>query len=264
MPPPAELLRSLIEGPSILSHLEWHVEVGSTNALALEAARSGAPEGHAILTDRQTAGRGRWGRTWEAPPGTSLLLSVVLRPTVSAAELPLLPLLTGLALLESVEPHCPGLHVALKWPNDLLVEGRKAAGILVQTTEEGAAVVGVGLNVDWRGHQRPEPLRHRSTSLAEALAAGVPAPDRWRLLAAFIGVFGNRYRDWQHQPSAFLDAYRARCATLARRVRVQQRAGPGVEGFAVTVNEDGALMVRRDDGVTVRCVAGDVEHVRAA
>lgn len=264
MPPPADLVRALVDGPSVVSGLEWHDEVASTNTLALDAARRGVPEVHAILADLQTGGRGRRGRSWEAPPGTSLLLSLVVRPTVPPVELPLLPLLTGLALLEAVEPSCPGVEVGLKWPNDLLVADRKAAGILVEAPGEGAAVIGVGLNVDWRAAERPDELREGSISLAEALPPGAPVPDRWRVLAAFLGVFGNRYRAWRQQPTAFLASYRHRCVTLGQRVRVQ-RAGAGpLEGTASAVGEDGALEVRQDRGAVVRCAAGEVEHLRLA
>lgn len=263
MPPPADLVRSLVEGPSLVSGLEWYDEVTSTNALALKVAAAGVPEIHAILADVQTAGRGRRGRTWQAPPGTSLLFSLVVRPQIPSSQVPLLPLLTGLALLEAIEPHCAGARAALKWPNDLLIEHRKAAGILVEAPGPDAAVVGVGVNVDWRAVERPEDLRDRSISLAEAVPPGAPIPDRWRLFAGFIGVFGNRYRQWQQQPTLFLDAYRRRCATIEQRVRILQPAADPLEATATAIRQDGALEVRTGDGRVVRCAAGDVEHVRS-
>ncbi|MPZ87410.1 MAG: biotin--[acetyl-CoA-carboxylase] ligase [Nitriliruptorales bacterium] len=253
-----------MEGPSLVSALEWHDEVTSTNMLALDAARRGVPEVYAILADRQTVGRGRRGRTWEAPRGTSLLLSLVVRPTVRPVDLPLLPLLTGLALLEAVKPSCPGTEVGLKWPNDLLVADRKAAGILVEAPVQGAAVIGIGLNVDWRAAERPETLREGSISLAEALPPGLPAPDRWRILAALLGVFSNRYQEWQRRPVAFLEGYRQRCTTLGQQVRIQRAGTEPLEGKAVGVGEDGALEVRQDGSAVVRCAAGAVEHLRLA
>jgi BirA family transcriptional regulator, biotin operon repressor / biotin---[acetyl-CoA-carboxylase] ligase len=257
--PPDALVRSLVDGPSLLRGLEWHAEVGSTNVLAAAAADRGAPEIHAVLADVQTSGRGRLGRGWQAPPGTSLMGSYLLRPRVDAVLLPLLPLLTGLALAEAVAPHVPGVEVALKWPNDLLVDGRKSAGILLETAGQ-AVIVGVGLNVDWRGVDRPEDLAD-ATSLAEAAGADV---DRWRVLAAFAGVFGNRYAEWCADPRAFLPDYRRRCVTIGRDVRVSRVGQRPVEGRAVEVAEDGALVVRGADGQVVRLSAGDVEHVRAA
>lgn len=225
-----------------LAGCEWHLSTASTNALGIAAAARGVPEIHGIVADVQTAGRGRRGRSWEAPAGSGLLLSLVVRPRVAPAVLPLLPLLTGLALAEAVAPFAQGA-VALKWPNDLLLDGRKGAGILVEAVPD-AAVVGIGLNLTWHPPG------------AAALGDGV---DRWRVLAAVLGVFGNRYAAWQSAPEAFLGAYRARCATLGQRVRVTRVGAPPLVGTATRVATDGALLV---DGE--RVLAGDVEHVRPA
>jgi BirA family biotin operon repressor/biotin-[acetyl-CoA-carboxylase] ligase len=170
-----------------------------------------------------------------------------------------LPLLAGLALAETVGPHVEGHEAALKWPNDLLVDGRKAAGVLVEGGD-GWAVVGVGLNVDWRGVDRPAELAG-STSMAEAVGRDV---DRWRVLAGFIGVFSRRYDAWQDLPGAFLYGYRSRCATLGSRVRVTRDGAAPVEGTAETVAPGGALAVRTDPGALVEVSAGDVEHLRPA
>jgi BirA family transcriptional regulator, biotin operon repressor / biotin---[acetyl-CoA-carboxylase] ligase len=258
--PPAALRRALVDGPSCLSALDWRRTVGSTNALAAEAAARGVAEVHAVLADEQVAGRGRRGRGWWAPPGTSLMGSYVLRPPLPAARLPLLPLLVGLALAEAVAPHLPGVDVALKWPNDLLVAGRKAAGVLAEGPLHGAVVVGVGVNVDWRGVKRPPELAE-ATSLAEA--AGRPV-DRWRVLAAFVGVLGNRYEDWKAHPEGFLPAYRKRCATIGAHVRVEPAGDRAFTGVARAVADDGVLVVARDDGALARVSAGDVVHVRPA
>lgn len=259
--PPDRLVRALVDGPSVLSGVEWHLVTDSTNRLAAEAAARGAAEVHAVLADRQTAGRGRRGRRWQAPAGTSLLLSLVCRPAVASEAMPLLALLAGVALAEAVEPFCPGVPVELKWPNDLLVAGRKAGGILVESPAAGVAVVGVGVNVDWRGLARPSELA-ASTSLAEVIGSGV---DRWKVLAGLVGVFGRRYGRWQAGPWEFVDSYQRRCATLGRRVRVT-RAGATqtMEGTAVGVDPGGRLQVRDDAGTVVGVSAGDVEYVRPA
>lgn len=255
--PPSALVRSLVDGPSLVSGVEWHDDVTSTQLLASDAARTGAPEIHAVLADAQSAGRGRFGRSWSAPAGTSLLGSYVLRPTVAVGSLPLLPLLAGLALAEVVDRYCPA--VALKWPNDLLIGDRKAAGVLVEgPLPDGAVVLGMGVNVDWRGVPRPAEVAE-ATSLAEASGSDV---DRWRVLAAFLGLFGRRYLDWQDAPLAFLDAYRSRCATIGRRVRGTRRAGGQVEGMAEAVADDGTLALRDDAGALHRIAAGEVTHVR--
>lgn len=252
--PPDALVRTLVEGPSLVSGVEWHAQASSTQALAAQAAARGVPEMHVVLADTQSAGRGRLGRTWHAPPASSLLASLVLRPAVDARVLPLLPLLAGLALAEVAERYCPA--VALKWPNDLLLGGRKAAGILAER-DGGTVLLGAGVNVDWRGLARPDGLPD-VTSLAEEAGSDV---DRWRVLAALLGVFGRRYLDWQSEPAGFLDAYRARCDTLGRPVRVTRAGGPVLEGLAVCVGDEGTLQIRADGG-TLSVSAGDVEHVR--
>lgn len=251
-------MRTLVEGPSLVASMEWHDEVASTQRLAADAAAAGAPEGHLVLADAQHAGRGRRGREWHAPAGTSLLASLVLRPTVPPESLPLLSLVAAVALAEVAERYCP--RVALKWPNDLLLGGRKAAGILAETAAGGAVVLGMGVNTDWQGVPRPVDAPDM-TSLAEA---GGTSVDRWRVLAALMGVLGRRYLDWQDNPVGILDPYRRRCATLGVRVRVTVPARDPYVGVAEGVGQDGALEVRDNAGSLHRLTAGDVEHVRPA
>ncbi|HUH07100.1 MAG TPA: biotin--[acetyl-CoA-carboxylase] ligase [Egibacteraceae bacterium] len=260
-PPPA-LVEALVRAPTLISAVEWHAEATSTNSLAIDAAAAGAAHGHLILAGRQTAGRGRRGRRWHDAPGVSLLLSIVLRPNAAPHRLQMLPLVAGVALAEAVRPFCPLAAVGLKWPNDLLIDGRKAAGILAEGAVDGAVVVGVGVNVDWRGVERDEELAG-ATSVAEASEGPV---DAWKVLAGFAGVFGRRYEDWEADPAQFLDDYRDWCVTLGKPVRVGlagAAAGAGLEGVAIGIAEDGALLVR--SGIeTVAVSAGDVEHVRPA
>ena len=255
---PLALVSSLVDGPSIVTRVQTEERCESTNALAVAAAARGAAEGLLVVADEQTAGRGRHGRTWTAPAGSSLLFSLLVRPVVGPAYLSLLPLLTGLVIAETVSRHLPDAEVALKWPNDLLVDGRKAAGILVEGAA-GAAVVGVGLNVDWRGIERPPELE-QAVSLAEVAGHDL---DRWRLLAGLVGVFSRRYEQWQELPAAFLDGYGQRCSTLGRQVRVSTLDGAAVTGEAVEVDRAGALVVRTASG-SVAVNAGDVEHLRPA
>lgn len=257
--PSAELLRALVDGPSLLTGVEWHEEIDSTMRRAAELAADGHPEGWAVLADVQTAGRGRRGRRWTSPGGTSLLCSLVLRPAVPPSALPLLGLLAGVALAACADAYLAPERVALKWPNDVLVDGRKAAGLLLEAVAGGGAVLGLGVNVDWRGVERPAELAG-ATSLAEAAAAPV---DRWRILAAFAGVFGNRYAAWRRAPGAFLDEYRTRCATLGSRVRVLLPArDEPLTGVAEEIADSGALVLRVGSGERREVHAGDIEHLR--
>lgn len=210
-----------------------------------------------MLADEQTAGRGRHGRGWHAPPGTSLMCSLLLRPEVDATALPLLGLLAGLTLAEVCETIVSGVQFSLKWPNDLLADGRKCAGVLAEAVGDGAVVLGAGLNVDWRGVARPDALAG-ATSLSEV---GRRPVDRWRVLTALIDRLDSRYAVWREAPRAFLPAYRERSATLGQRVRVTQLSGRVLQGVATGIGDDGALGIDVDGRVeTVH--AGDVEHLR--
>ncbi|HUR23779.1 MAG TPA: biotin--[acetyl-CoA-carboxylase] ligase [Acidimicrobiales bacterium] len=206
--------------------VRWFGELDSTNRLAADLARAGAADGVVVGADHQTAGRGRRGRTWESRPGTSLLVSVVLRPAPA-----LVTLAAGVAAAEACEA-VAGIHVGLKWPNDLLLDGAKLGGILCELVGD-AAVAGLGVNLTW------------APAGTAMLGVGV---ERDVLLHAYLAALAT--------PGDVLDRYRVRCTTLGRRVRVELPQGP-VEGVATGVDNDGRLLV---DGRPI--AAGDVVHLR--
>lgn len=251
-------MRSLLDGPSAVRSFAWHDEVTSTNALAAQAAGRGAPSVSVVAADVQTAGRGRRGRTWTAPPGTSLMCSWLWRPPPDA-DRQLVPLAVGVAVAQVAAAHCPGVAVGLKWPNDLLLDGAKAAGILIESPAPDAVVIGTGINVDWRGVARPPELGG-ATSLAEA--AGIPV-DRWRVFAGLAGVLTRRLEQTATDRPGLVDDYRSRCETLDHSVRVALADGTVVDGRALDIDPVGALRVATATGETV-VHAGDVEHVRPA
>ena len=235
--------------------LEVRAQTGSTNTDLAAAARAGAPEGTVLVAEQQLAGRGRAGRSWSSPPRAGLTLSVLLRPAVPQARWGWLPLLAGVALVESVEL----ADAALKWPNDLLVRDRKCAGILVEAAGP-AAVVGIGLNVS----QTADELPAGATSLA---LAGARTTDREALLRALLVRIEGWYAAWRAAGGdpdrcGLRDAYRERCATLGRTVRVALPGGAELAGDAEDVNGEGRLVVRTVDGHRT-VAAGDVVHVRA-
>jgi BirA family transcriptional regulator, biotin operon repressor / biotin---[acetyl-CoA-carboxylase] ligase len=224
----------------------------STNRYLMDEARRGAPEGVVAIADHQTAGRGRRGRDWVAPPGSSLLVSVLLRPALAPDQTQLVSMACGVAMADAVE-RVAGFAPGLKWPNDLVVDDRKLAGILAEA-ESGAVVVGVGVNVEW--HEFPAELAEIATACN--LEAG-HAVDRRDLLVAFLRELDRRYASVEDVP----DEYRRRLATLARRVRVQ-RPGGDLVGRAVGVGELGELLVQPDTGDMVAVRVGDVVHLREA
>jgi BirA family biotin operon repressor/biotin-[acetyl-CoA-carboxylase] ligase len=231
---------------------EWRVqrfaEIDSTNRYLLDAAREGAASDLVAVADHQTAGRGRFDRRWEAPPGSSLLVSVLLRPVADGHAL---VLATALALAAAVEQVAPGVLPELKWPNDLVVHERKLAGLLAERAGD-ALVVGAGCNVQWDAF----PPDLEATATACNLEAGAPV-DRDALLDAFLERLANELDTLDD----VVPRARARLATLDRRVRVE-RARDTLEGRAVDVTPDGALVVRRDDGTDETVTAGDVIHLR--
>jgi BirA family biotin operon repressor/biotin-[acetyl-CoA-carboxylase] ligase len=209
----------------------------STNDRARVLAIAGAPHGTLVTAGEQTAGRGRHGRTWSAPAGRGLLLSLVLR------EVPaLLALASAVAVADVV-----GADAAIKWPNDVLLDGRKVAGILAEgRPQEGWAVLGIGVNVAVREQDLPLQVAIGAAGLGLAPAAVEPT------LAALLIALERRLAQ---QPDAILDAYRARDGLLGREVRWQRG-----HGVAVGVDDSGRLLVDRAGGV-VALDAGEVHLV---
>jgi BirA family biotin operon repressor/biotin-[acetyl-CoA-carboxylase] ligase len=242
------------------SRLAWEIRrfdsIDSTNRYLLDEARAGAAEGLVAVADHQSAGRGRRGRAWEAPPGASLLCSVLLRPQLAPERLQVVAMAAGVAMAEAIE-RIAGFRPELKWPNDLVVDDRKLAGLLAESDGD-AVVVGVGVNVEW--HEFPAELA--ATATACNLEAGRRI-DPSALLARYLDALEQRY--------AALDGvageYRTRLATIGRRVRVE-RPDREIVGRAVDVGDAGELLVAVDDGgagaPTVAVHVGDVVHLRDA
>ena len=251
------LSRALVRPGSVWVGVASVATTGSTNADLAAAARAGAPSGTVLVSDHQSAGRGRFTRVWEAPPGTSLALSVLLRPpaSVPTARWLWLPLLTGLAVADGLRA-AAGLAVELKWPNDVLAGGRQLCGILAERVDAGgppAAVLGMGINTTLAEEELPVP-----TATSVALAGG--AVEETGLVIAVLDALGAWYVRWLAGSDLRAD-YAARCASIGRRVRVQVSESQFVEGEATGVDAEGRLQVRA--GGAVRAfAAGDVVHLR--
>ncbi len=214
----------------------WHVaETGSTNADVLAAAAAGAPDRTVLVADHQTAGRGRLDRRWDAPPGANLLVSMLFREVPS----PVVELThrVGLAVVDAVGD-LASVTATLKWPNDVLVDGRKLAGILAQRAPDGPVVVGLGLNVGW--------------APGGAAALGAPATPGV-VLAAVLAAYDAL-------PADVSERYRRALSTLGAAVRVEL-PGTSFEGRAVDIDADGRLLVLDACAVTHRVDAGDVVHL---
>ena len=251
-----DLSRPPLSGPALTRALAsdgWRVEVlataGSTNALLAERARAGEGAGLVLVAEQQTAGRGRLDRSWVSPPRAGLTFSALLRPELPVAQWPWLPLLTGLAVARALREQA-GVDAVLKWPNDVLIGGRKLCGLLAEVPTPGAVVMGIGLNVTTRPAELPHEL---ATSLA---LEGSRVTDRDLLLRVVLRELGRVLTADLAEGQA---GYRALCSTLGSAVRVELPGSGSVEGTADGVDEDGRLVV---DGKPYG--AGDVVHLKLA
>ncbi len=254
---------------AIASVLEFLDETPSTNDVV--SLWSDAPDFAVVVTTHQTAGRGRLGRVWTAPPGASLAASVLLRPTLPAGE-PLaaeryswIPLIAGLAMASAVEGFLPGARVSVKWPNDVLVDERKISGILAELRSFGGGViVGAGVNLGMSINQLPVPTATSLGVLGVANANDLVDD----VLGSYLSQLRARMSDFL---SAGGDADAAgiraeafeRCSTVGKDVRVELPGADDVVGSATDIDRSGRLVViRASDGHRLAVAAGDVTHLR--
>ena len=231
-------------------------EIGSTNDEARRLAGEGAPEGALVITDYQSKGRGRLDRSWVAPRASSLLMSIVFRPELAAHQVQRLTMSCGLAVAGAIELQT-SLSAGLKWPNDVVIGGAKAGGILTEIELEGAqvefAVVGIGLNVNLDPALLPADLPMPATSLCHELGTDVA---RLPLLWTLLQKIEERYSVLKAGQSPHVE-WAGRLVTLGKAVTVSA-TGSVLNGTAEGVDADGALLVRLADGRLEKVFAGDV------
>jgi BirA family biotin operon repressor/biotin-[acetyl-CoA-carboxylase] ligase len=251
--------------------LELVAEAGSSNALATQRAKEGAPDGLVVVVDHQTAGRGRLDRTWEAAPGAGVTFSLLVRPTVPDARWPWIPLLVGHTVAKALT--ALGYDAKVKWPNDILLaapgaadgEEKKVGGILVERVETPtgpAAVIGVGINVTTTAEELPV-----ETATSLALVDGASTPTRDDVLLGAVASIREGFDVWQAGDDGAHErlrtSYLSYCATVGREVRAELPGGGVLEGTATDVDPDGRLVIATAEG-PVPVGAGDVVHVRPA
>ena len=256
---------------AVAGRLEIVAETGSTND-DLVAAAPGLDDFAVIATGSQTAGRGRLGRVWVAPPGASLAVSVLLRPVLPGGQ-PLeprhfgwLPLIAGIAMTRAVQTLVAPERVGLKWPNDVQVDGLKISGLLAELLPGGEAVVlGAGLNLSLSREQLPTPV---STSLA-LVGVGLAGDELAdAALSAYLSSLRELYSGFVRLGGDALGSGVAEqldelCTTIGQRVKVQLPGAPDLVGAAVGIDGSGRLLVRSSlDGQVTAVAAGDVTHLR--
>jgi BirA family biotin operon repressor/biotin-[acetyl-CoA-carboxylase] ligase len=274
---PGSGARTALAG-SRFADVRWVATTGSTNSDVMALARDGEPEGVVLVADHQSAGRGRLGRTWQAPERSSLLVSVLLRPPGNLVDV--VTMAVALSMVDAVES-IAGVETRLKWPNDLVVAvdgtDRKLAGVLAEADwpagsapsagyrppgddERVPVVVGVGVNVNWPD-EVPAELQAVLVSLDSLTGRPV---DREAVLVAFLQALDGRYARLRSAPADrtwLLDEWRAASATLGRRVRIDLGADD-LEGTAVDIDDHGRLVVDTLGGERRAIAVGDVVHLR--
>lgn len=264
----------LVSAPDVLSadEIEGHLDAvligrsfsclprtASTNADAFSLAEQDAAEGTVVLADTQTGGKGRMGRIWASPPGVNLYCSVILRPPVPPYEAPQLTFLSAVAVARAIEL-VAGLSAEIKWPNDVLIGGKKVAGLLNEMSAEtdgiNFVILGIGVNLNMTAEQFPPDLRHPATSLL--LETGRPV-GRARFAAVMLGELDRLYAAFRTQGfGPVREEWQQRCNAHGRELAVSDGGSDIVRGMFAGIDGFGALLVRRQDGTIERILSGDV------
>ena len=238
--------------------IHYFAEVESTQNIARNLAAEGAPHGTAVIAETQGAGRGRMGRAWHSPSGVNLYTTIILRPRIAMAEVPRLSLVAGVAAAEALEEVAPGI-VALKWPNDVWLNGRKAGGIIAEAVTDraqqlDAVLLGIGLNLNLAKDDVPSDLRERAISVY--IATGHRC-DRVAVANTLFTRLNTRYDETVTRGFAAVRPYWERYSALTgKRVTVVD-AGTREDGMVLGIDTDGALLLETSSGVR-RIIAGDV------
>lgn len=234
-------------------------ETDSTNLWARRLAKDGAPDGTLVIAEKQNAGRGRLGRTWDSAKGLGLWSSLILRPQIPPSALAGITILTAVSMAEAIY-EVTGIQVEVKWPNDLLYHGKKLAGILAELNGEmdrvNYLVVGVGLNVNHHAEVFPDELKSKATSLR---LVGEREYDRKAILRSYLYIFENAYRRLAAGDISDIIAYaRQNSATLGHEVTISQGFGKSIRGEAVALDQDGSLWLKAPDGERVKVFSGEI------
>ena len=251
----AELMSSMEGG--FIKKIVYYEETDSTNIRARKLAEEGASDGTLVVTDFQSAGRGRRGRMWVSPSGTGIFMSLILRPDILPSSASMLTLVAALAVYDGIK-EMTGLETVIKWPNDIVAEGKKLCGILTEMSAElegiHYVVTGIGINANMT--EFPEEVGEAATSLR--ILTGGPVR-RSRLIAAVMKAYEEYYEKFKSCGSltGLMDVYNEHMANLGREVKVLDPVG-AYTGKALGIDEKGELIVEKADGKVVRVVSGEV------
>lgn len=255
-------VRMHLEGSRIGQRLVCLKQTGSTNADAFRLAEDGAAEGTVVISDAQAAGKGRRGRTWVSPDGVNLYCSVILRPAIMPHEAPQLTFLSAVAVARAISvTTC--LKPEIKWPNDLLVGGKKVAGLLNEMSAEtdgiNFVILGIGVNLNMTAGQFPDDLRHPATSLL--IESGVPV-ERSRFAAIMLNELDRLYAGFLASGFAPVrEEWQRLCNAAGRNMVVSDAGAEITRGMFAGIDTDGALLVKTGEGRIERILSGDVRVI---
>ncbi|MEA3489674.1 MAG: biotin--[acetyl-CoA-carboxylase] ligase [Candidatus Omnitrophota bacterium] len=232
----------------------YYESITSTNDRAYELAEEGEPEGTVVVAETQTRGKGRVGRKWMSPKGDGIYMSLILRPDLEMDEIPAVTLISALAIIKSIKKLC-GLSAGMKWPNDVMIAGRKVCGILTEIKAQPDRVdfliLGIGINVNTSNRKLPP----EGISLKTGCERNI---DRTELMKAVLEDLEEIYSQFKKESfNSLRDECKALSSILGKRVNVVEHHR-SVRGMAVDIDEKGALIVRLDNGILQRVFSGDV------
>ena len=262
--PPLDLhsIRQRLAARRLGSRFHYFAEISSTNTYARRLAEQGAKDGELIIADSQTDGRGRLGRHWVSPPNMNLYLSFILRPKLPPARAPQITLMAAVALADTLRSFLP-VPPAIKWPNDITVDGKKLAGILTEMNCGDDAVdfviLGIGVNVNYPSDLMPDEIRQRATSVLAERQSTISREDLlWRLIRDLDRCYGELE---ENGFAALASRWEAYFGWRGQRVRIEI-LDQVLFGTARGIDHDGALLLEDDRGRLHRVIAGDVIPVK--
>jgi BirA family biotin operon repressor/biotin-[acetyl-CoA-carboxylase] ligase len=252
-----EFLKKKLAGKMVGHCLHYYEEIGSTNDEAFRLGEEGAQEGTVLIAERQSSGKGRMQRRWYSPPGANIYTSVILRPPVGTIRVTQIPIAAGVAAAETLNEFCPD-KARIKWPNDVLIGGKKVCGILAQIKMSGQAVdfivVGIGINVNLEREQFPQDIQEIATSMVMEAGREISRPE------VIIRLYENMAKWYRELTRNGFNTVRERWLNLSemigRTVSVMFQ-NETVRGKAVGLDEDGALILRNANNQNMTVSAGD-------
>ncbi|GGE39000.1 bifunctional ligase/repressor BirA [Pullulanibacillus camelliae] len=240
-------------------HLIYYEEVPSTQKLAHHLAEDGAAEGTLVVADEQTDGRGRLGRAWHSPKGTGIWMSCILRPTLSLERIPQLTLIAAVSIVRAIKK-ISGVQCGIKWPNDILFNGKKLVGILTELQAEiesvRAVIIGMGINVNVDADAIPEALKPIATSLK--MISGV-RQSREQLIAAIMSEFEGLYHMYLEEGFSIIkQMWEAHALNIGQHIHARLANGDVIHGIAQGINDKGVLLLQDDQGETHHIYSADI------